>query len=202
MDCAVKVCGVKSAAFAREAARKGVSCLGFIFAPGSPRFLTPAEAREIAVQLPRTVKRVGVFTDHPVGEILSVARTVGLDIVQLHGSYKAEDVAALKAAGYGVWLLDDGATPPNPAGADALLVDGRKGNRTGGTGCLADWSRVAELKKHGIRVVLAGGLGPENAIAAARTGADILDFNGKLEMAPGEKSLALLDETLARLHNA
>lgn len=202
MECKVKVCGVKSAAFAREAVRKGVSFLGFIFAPASPRFLTPAEAREIAAKLPRTVKRVGVFTDHPVEEILSVARLVGLDIIQLHGSYKAEDVAALKASGYGVWLLDDGGTPPNLAGADALLVDGRKGNRTGGTGCLADWSRVAVLKNQGIRVVLAGGLGPENAAAAARTGADILDFNGKLETTPGEKSLALLDAALARLREA
>ncbi|MBR4616709.1 MAG: phosphoribosylanthranilate isomerase, partial [Kiritimatiellae bacterium] len=59
-------------------------------------------------------------------------------IVQLHGDYGADDVAALKAHGFEVWRL----APPDDAdfaGEDAVLLDGRKGAQRGGTGRLADW---------------------------------------------------------------
>ena len=110
--------------------------------------------------------------------------------MQLHGAYGETAVAAIRATGYEVWLLD---APPDSA-ADAVLLDGRTGAQCGGTGQLADWSRVAELKRTGRRVVLAGGLSAGNLSAAAATGADTLDFNSSLETSPGVKSIVLLDE--------
>ncbi len=201
MNCAIKVCGVRSAAFAQEAVRLGVEYLGFIFAPKSVRYILPSAAAKITAQLPRTVKKVGVFTTATLSEIKATAKEVGLDVVQLHGSYGAADIAELKACGYEVWLLDNGATPPETMGADALLIDGRRGTQTGGTGQVADWTRVAELKRGGCRVVLAGGIGEENIVDAAKTGADILDLNSKLETRPGEKSIELLTAALGRLRN-
>ncbi|MBR1837561.1 MAG: bifunctional indole-3-glycerol phosphate synthase/phosphoribosylanthranilate isomerase, partial [Kiritimatiellae bacterium] len=66
--------------------------------------------------------------------------------------------------------------------------------KTGGTGRLADWGRVAELKREGRRVVLAGGISAANAADAERTGADVLDANSSLETSPGEKSAVKLLE--------
>jgi len=193
----IKVCGVTDAVFAKAAAQRGVDYLGVIFVARSPRCVTQAQAQEIA-QAARTARPVkpprivGVFVEQTAREIAELATAVPLDVVQLHGAYDASDVAALKAKGLEVWRLYDGAA----AGEDATLLDGQVGKRRGGTGQLADWSLVAELKQQGRRVVLAGGLSAENIAAAAATGADIFDVNSSLETAPGVKSLKLLENFL------
>ena len=133
-----------------------------------------------------------MFVEQTAREIAALADAVPLDVVQLHGAYAASDVAALKAKGLEVWRLYDGAD----AHADATLLDGQVGKRRGGTGTLADWSLVAELKRRGRKVVLAGGLSSANIAAAAATGADILDVNSSLETAPGVKSIERLDALL------
>jgi len=192
----LKVCGITDAAFAVYAARRGVDYLGFVFADGSPRLVSPERAREIAdgVRLrdgrglpPRLV---GVFTTQDAREIADVASAVGLDVVQLHGAYSDDDVAALKTEGYEVWRLFAG----SPACEDAVLLDGRRGNTSG----KADWSLVAPLRSAGRRVVLAGGIGPSNVADAVRTGADVIDVSGSLETSPGVKSSGILDDLLAR----
>ena len=194
----VKACGVTDPDFAAEAARRGVDYLGVIFAAKSPRKVDGAKARQIAAAAraarPESSPRVvGVFTDGSAAEIAEMAATASLDVVQLHGEFGDEVVSALKGAGYEVWRL-------NGSGAeDAVLLDGRDGGKTGGTGRLADWALVGELKKKGFRVVLAGGLSAENCAAAAETGADILDFNSSIETSPGVKSLLKLDEIVGLL---
>jgi len=191
----VKVCGVTDPDFAAEAARCGVDYLGVIFAAKSPRKVDGAKARQIAAaaraarpESPPMV--VGVFTDGSAAEIAAMAADASLDVVQLHGEFVDEVVLALKGAGCEVWRLNGSGVE------DAVLLDGRDGGKTGGTGRLADWALVGELKKKGLRVVLAGGLSAENCAAAAETGADVLDFNSSLETSPGVKSLQRLDELL------
>lgn len=192
----LKVCGVTKPDFAREAVRRGVDYIGMIFVDGSPRRVDINTAPDIEAAA-KGAKIVGVFTNASVSEIVSAARRVTLNVVQLHGDYNGEAVGALKKLGFEVWRLDDGGAS---AGEDATLVDGSDGRKRGGTGKLADWSRVAELKREGRYVVLAGGLSADNIIEAAATGADVLDINSSLEIAPGEKSIAKLDELLAVLH--
>lgn len=197
----LKICGITDAAFAVEAAKRGIDYLGLIFAAGSPRRVTPEEAREIAAAA-RGPRFVGVFVEQSVEEIAHIAETVPLDVIQLHGDYGAEEVAALKEKGYEVWRLCgdiDGAAARERDAPDAVLLDGRDGARSGGTGKLADWSRVAELKRAGCRVVLAGGISAANIAAAVATGADILDVNSSLETSPGKKSIRLLGEFLAHM---
>lgn len=207
----LKVCGITDAAFAVEAARRGVRYLGLIFAERSPRRVAVGQACEIvaAVRGADTPRFVGVFVDHDAEEIGRIASCVGLDVIQLHGDYGAEAVAALKAKGYEVWRLCGDADVAVARDArpyrtvtqkrdipDAVLLDGRKGAQRGGTGVRADWSLVAPLKLAGRRVVLAGGISAANVAAASATGADILDVNSSIETSPGVKSLVLLDELL------
>ena len=202
MKLPVKVCGVNDAAFAVRAAELGVGWLGFIFADGSPRRVSPEKAREIAAAVRAAVaappRFVGVFVRGGAAEIAATAAFAGLDVVQLHGDFGADEIASLKERGFEVWrLASAGAVPP--AGEDAVLLDGRDGARTGGTGRLADWSLVAALKRDGRRVVLAGGISAENVAAAAATGADILDVNSSIETSPGSKSCALLETLVSAL---
>ena len=202
MNPKLKVCGVNDAAFAAGAARRGVDYLGLIFAAKSPRRVSPDAAKAIreaaaGASFKAPPKFVGVFVDTPVGEIARIAGSVPLDVVQLHGPYSDGDIGELRKVAPGqleVWrLLGDA-----PGAEDAVLLDGRDGAKTGGTGRRADWSLVPGLKHRGLKVVLAGGLSAENVAEAVGTGADVLDVNSSLETSPGAKSLTLLDALIAR----
>lgn len=205
----LKVCGINDAAFAVEAARRGVDFLGFIFAPGSPRRVSPGAAKEIAdlvravISFPSKPRFVGVFTSHSAEEIAEIADFARLDVVQLHSrDYGADEIKFLKAKVGEVWVLHGGEAGAEDSGgtddgrrcaADAVLLDGSDGKRSGGTGMRADWSLVAGLKAEGRRVVLAGGISAENIAAATATGADVIDVNSSLETSPGVKSASSLD---------
>ena len=199
----LKICGINDAAFAIEAARRGVDYLGLIFADGSPRRVTEERACEIIAAVRQTGKSprfVGVFANHSVAEIMRIAKTVPIDVIQLHGKYSKDDILQIKALNTEIWQLFLGSDPISFA--DAVLLDGRDGTRSGGTGKRADWSLVAPLKQAGRHVVLAGGISAENIAAAISTGADVIDVNSSLEMAPGCKSVALLDNLLSAVSTA
>ena len=226
----LKVCGITDAAFAVEAARRGVDYLGLIFAEGSPRRVTVEKADEIISAVRSATMEdvpaighdvsiaprfVGVFVDHSVDEIISIASRLKLDVIQLHGNYDAEKIAAIKSEGYEVWRLyaptgESQLVEAAIVGADdvlsfanAVLLDGRKGTQCGGTGMRADWSLVEPFKRAGRRVVLAGGISADNIADAIATGADIIDANSTLETAPGVKTVGRLDTLLASfLHGA
>ena len=189
----LKVCGINAPAFAAEAARLGVDYLGLIFAERSPRRVTVEAAREI-VAAAGGPRFAGVFTTQPADEIERTASSLGIGTIQLHGDYDASAVASLRKAGFEVWALDGSSAS---ASADAVLVDGRDGEKLGGTGRVADWSTVTKLKAAGRRVVLAGGISALNIGDAAGTGADVIDVNSSLETAPGVKSIDLLYSLMA-----
>ncbi len=198
----LKICGMTDSAFACAAAKGGVDYLGFIFSSKSPRCVTPERAAEIiaAVRKVASPRMVGVFTPRPVADVLRISDEVGFDVVQLHGRFTPEDVAAVKAGGREVWLLDDGGDPCATA-ADGILIDGVKGNLVGGTGERSDWSRVPIIQSAGKKAILAGGLSAENIADAYATGADVLDVNSSLETSPGVKSPDLLAHLLRKLND-
>src|SRR5262245_32498676 len=86
----VKVCGITRRQDAEIAADLGASAIGFLFWPGSPRYIEPAQARAIAARMPMTVARIGVFVDEPLARVVETADLVGLDGVQLHGEETPE----------------------------------------------------------------------------------------------------------------
>ena len=175
----LKICGVNDVSFAAEAERCGADYIGIIFAEGSPRRVTPAQAREIVQALQGTARPVGVFTSATVDEIVRIAAATGIGIVQLHRRALAEDVKALKEHGLEVWALAGGAE------ADAMLFDSSHG----------DGER--SLRKGGWLTVLAGGISYRNVEEAMRSGADVIDASGSLESSPGVKSMELLHQFIA-----
>ena len=183
----IKVCGIRDAAFAAEAARH-VDYLGFIFEPSSPRYVTVEQAAAIAASLGDTVRRrvrlVGVFVRGTPDEIAATMHRAGLDVVQLHRRASAADVAALRAAGYEVWTLAGGAE------GDGFLFDSSHGDGE------------TAFRKGGYKSILAGRIGVENVAAARRLGPDVLDVNSSLETKPGVKDAGLLAEFLRAFASA
>jgi phosphoribosylanthranilate isomerase len=192
----VKICGITNLEDAFLTAELGADALGFIFYLKSPRQVAPETAREIIAQLPPFVATVGVFVDEAAAVVQDLADRVGLDWVQLHGQeppdycrslkrrvikgFRIKDVSSLEA----LELYRDA--------VQAFLLDTYKKGQVGGTGESFDWHLAREAKQYG-RIILAGGLNPENvarAIAAARPQA--VDAASGTEAAPGKKDPAKL----------
>lgn len=196
----VKFCGLTRASDAVEAVRLGAAYAGVIFA-GGPRQLDPLRATEVLAPTRGTsTARVGVFGAQGVDEVLAMARVVPLDVLQLSYGESREQRVGLRAAFDGrVWAVKhvtdvrdvESAADWYDDGIDAVVLDAAVPGKLGGTGVALDWGAVApaveRLRRRG-RVVLAGGLRPENIATALRSlPADIVDVSSGVESAPGIK---------------
>ncbi|MCU7555294.1 bifunctional indole-3-glycerol-phosphate synthase TrpC/phosphoribosylanthranilate isomerase TrpF [Alteromonas sp. ASW11-19] len=192
----VKVCGLTSADGAAAAFSSGASFGGLIFADKSPRCVSTAQARDIVTTVPG--RYVGVFVNAPVDEVASLAGTLSLHVVQLHGNEDDDYRTALRNVlpqACEIWqaLGVTDALPANlpslldSAIIDRVLLDCKVGNQTGGTGQQFDWSLLAPIE-HKHKLVLAGGIGVETVGTALATGAGIIDVNSGVETTPGNKS--------------
>ena len=185
----VKVCGVTDGHDAAMAAGHGAAYAGLVMVPNTPRAVTCSQAEAIAGASP--VPLVGVFRNEKPMQVAYGARALGLRAVQLHGDEDALYIRALRSLlpeETEIWAAAAvGREVPRPRlGADRSLFDTQVGGRSGGTGIAFDWARLdgrADL----CRSLLAGGLTPSNARAAARVGAYALDVGSGVEMAPGRK---------------
>jgi phosphoribosylanthranilate isomerase len=194
----IKVCGITRLDDALHAVEQGATALGFVLWPKSPRAVSVHRAAEIIAGLPSDVMTVGVFVDEPVDSIRSVARCARLTAVQLHGdeppSYadaldwpviRAVSVSDLERASE-AWSVDT-----------ALLVDNVDPVRRGGTGAAVDWTRAADIAKTR-RVVLAGGLTPDNVASAIRAVHPFgVDVSSGVEAAPGVKDFDKVTQFIA-----
>jgi phosphoribosylanthranilate isomerase len=207
----VKICGLTRSVDAEAADAAGAAYLGVIFA-GGPRMRPPAEAR--ATLAGRRAHKVGVFGAQAPAEIAAICESVRLDVVQLHGEVDAERVSAVRAAtGLEIWAVvrtADGILPEVAEAlaeeADALVVDALVPGKLGGTGVAVPWSILGEsldAMSAGARVVLAGGLTPENvAEAIDYVAPSIVDVSSGVESAPGIKDHARIRAFIAAVRAA
>ncbi len=200
----VKICGTTNLEDARAAVEAGADALGFIFAP-SPRRISPKEAKKIIAELPKAVEKVGVFVNQKPEIILDTVKTAGLTGVQLHGDEEAEFIRELHKVLKGSARIFN-AVPVNLVEHSlagnflrheareliyAVLVDSSSSGKRGGTGKSYDWDAAAPLLKFigkKYRLVMAGGLRPENVSAAIDAvmpwGVDVVSG---VEKEPGKK---------------
>jgi phosphoribosylanthranilate isomerase len=188
----VKICGVTNWSDARLAVDLGAHALGFNFYPPSPRSISPAVAWEIVRKLPPLVATVGVFVNWPAHVVAALAGALRLDGVQLHGDEQpgeAKDLArrfgVIKAFAVGPRFRL--ATLAKYKAASAFLLDGYHSALYGGTGRTADWRLARQAKRYG-RVIVAGGLRPDNvAQAIAEAQPFGIDVASGVEARPGKK---------------
>jgi phosphoribosylanthranilate isomerase len=186
----VKVCGLTRRQDALLAAELGADAVGFVFAPRSRRLADPGVVAAAVRELPPLVVAVGVFQDQSLEEVRERVRACGLHVAQLHGGEDMEYVRALGVPVLKAVALSCRQDVDRLAGFPGLggfLLDTAAGGASGGTGQTFDWSWAREARRYG-RVVLAGGLTPDNVADAVRQVRPWgVDAASGTESAPGVK---------------
>lgn len=211
----VKICGITHYEDARSASEAGADYLGFIFYPPSPRAISPRAAAEIVARLRqqaaggprRTPRLVGVFVNEPVERIAATLERCRLDLAQLSGdeepaavtdpasslfgrAYQCLRLRSLSGAEEKVQLH----AAPDRIDGPRLLLDTPYGMLYGGSGAVGDWAIGALASSTLPRLMLAGGLTPDNVAEAVRHVRPFaVDVASGVEAGPGKK-----DPTLVR----
>lgn len=208
MTTRVKICGLRDAGHVAAAVQAGAAYVGFVFFPRSPRHVTPAEARALAIEVPPGIAKVALSVDADDVALDAIVEAVPLDMLQLHGHESPERVAEVRAR-YGLPVMkavgiaseaDLALLDEHLRVADQLLVDARPpkgGALPGGNGIAFDW-RLVSARRWPRPWMLAGGLTPDNVAEAVRlTGAPQVDVSSGIETAPGVKDAELIRRFLA-----
>lgn len=211
----VKICGVRTAAAAAQAAAAGAAYLGFNFYPPSPRSLDFQAAAEAVKGAPAGIARVALVVDAENAFLKALLDAVPVDMLQLHGAETPERVREIRAlSGLPVMkalgIRDAGdleQIPAHEAVADQLLIDAKPprngdGFLPGGNALTFDWRLIAG-RRWARPWLLAGGLTAQNVAEAVRlTGAAQVDVSSGVESAPGIKDPAKVSAFIAAAHSA
>lgn len=193
-----KICGLTRPDEAEHVVELGADALGLNFWPKSKRHLPLESGLPWLRDLAGRVTRIGVFVNATEDEIRTALESGAIDAAQLHGDEPVPLVASLVDQGYPVFkalgvkdraALEIAAVYPG----DTLLLDAWAPVEYGGTGETMDWAlgREAVVAWPDRRIVLAGGLTPENVADAIRQvrpfGVDVA--SGVEAGTPGRKDL-------------
>ncbi len=198
----IKICGITNVDDALTAVDAGADALGFVFYEKSPRKVDLQTTRKIVQALPKAIEKVGVFVNQDEDSICAAADEAGLTAVQLHGDSlnphiadeileRRPDIKVVIAISMDQKKPEAGVVKWNPKAVHAFLVDAANTATYGGSGETFDWQAsrpsVEAIARAG-RVVVAGGLDPDNVGEAIRIlkpwGVDV---SSGVEASPGKK---------------
>ncbi len=186
----VKICGITRIEDAQAAVDAGADAIGLVFYPPSPRHVELEQAARIVASLPPFVTTVGLFVNADSETIAGAVAACGLDLIQFHGN-ECPDYCARHGR---PWIralrmkddIDLAAEAGRFSGARGLLLDAYRPGVPGGTGETFDWARIPAALAG--RIVLAGGLTPDNVEQAVRQVRPwAVDVSGGVESEPGIK---------------
>lgn len=154
----VKICGIMTAQDAQFANAMGADFIGFVFAP-SKRQVLPADAKKFAHKVTGQTKKVGVFVNETIDQMIAIAEEVGLDYIQLHGQEDAHIAKQLPYPIIKAFSIDEALkTDLSAYPCTYILID----TPGGGTGQTFDWTKLQQLSIPKNRLLLAGGLNMDN----------------------------------------
>ncbi len=182
----IKICGITTEEDGLLAVALGANAVGFVFSP-SKRQVNVATARDIARRLPPETLTVAVFRNESAQRAVDITHEAGLKAAQLSGHETAEEsmhvarhvpmmIKGLSPGAQGLERLDD-------YGAHAVLLD----SPAPGSGEVFDWA-LTEGVPSNTRIILAGGLTPDNVADGIRTVRPWgVDVSSGVEKSPGRK---------------
>jgi phosphoribosylanthranilate isomerase len=201
----IKICGLTTPEDALAAIELGADALGFNFVATSKRFLRPETGRDWISALPENVQKVAILANPSWGEASGAAAVPGINSLQLHGAETPEFCRRLMEAGIRFAKALPVSGPESVANVpnfftDTILLDSAMGGEFGGSGRPFPWEIARDFVRANprLRVILAGGLTPENvaeAVAVVRPFG--VDVTSGVESAPGRKDYARLRAFLA-----
>lgn len=186
----VKICGITNPDDAFAAVRFGADALGFVFFPGSPRYIAFSVAAAIIRELPAFVPAVGVFVNEHEQRIEEIIQQTGIDTVQLHGNESPEMCSLSRRVIKAIRVKSLDSLDPLihfQNRVSAFLLDTFTPDVFGGSGQIFNWDIAVEAKQFG-RIILAGGLSPENITdAVKRVKPYAVDVSSGVEAEKGRK---------------
>ena len=193
----VKICGITKWEDAKLCAELGAHAIGLNFFDGSSRCLTPFAAAELIRRLPPFVAPIGVFVNWSQAPVVALCKALRLSAAQLHGEETPQtvDAVARHLPVIKALRLGQGSAALNFSryrGVSAFLLDSALSGHYGGTGTTGNW-HLARTAAQTQRVILAGGLTPENVAEAIRIVRPYaVDVASGVEARPGKKDPAKL----------
>ena len=185
----VKICGITNADDARLAVEAGADALGFIFVENTPRFIPPDRALSIIRDLPPFVTPVGVFWDHPPGQVKAVAEQCGLRALQFHGDEPPEALMDYRLPVIKTIKLAEAADLSRMDGyrVAAFLLDSPARWSEGQPREPVEWTLARQAASRGL-IILSAGLTAENVAEGIRIARPYgVDVNSGVEAEPGRK---------------
>jgi phosphoribosylanthranilate isomerase len=205
MPVKVKICGVTAIGDALVAVAAGADALGLMFYDKSPRYLTHTAAAKIVEALPPFVAKVGVFVDPSEADVRRAIAECGIDTLQFHGQESPEFCRRFGLKVIKAFRIQsaDSLKPLTAYSAEAWLLDSHVPGQLGGTGEKFNWDLAAMAVRQSSRVVLAGGLTPENVAEAARAVQPYaVDVSSGVESSPGKKDAQKVTAFIAAAKSA
>lgn len=200
----IKICGITNLEDALAAAAAGADALGFNFYKKSPRCIEPQKAAEIIEQLPPFIVPVGIFVNEREDRIREILASTGIQAVQFHGDESPEFCQRFGGRVIKAFQVKDKESLQNMAHyrVGAFLLDSYRDDVRGGTGVAFDWHLAVVAKTFG-KVILAGGLTPENVAEAVKLVQPYgVDVAGGVEKEKGVKDHAKLKKFITEVRRA
>ena len=201
----IKICGITRVEDALAAAQLGAHAIGLVFFAGSPRAVTPQQARDIIAALPPFVVPVGLFVNADAQTVRATIAAAPVQLLQFHGDETPQYCAGfslpyLRAVRVrpGIDLLQYARDFHTARG---LLLDAYVDGAHGGTGATFDWSLIP--RDLPVPVVLSGGLHAENVTEAVRRVRPwAVDVSSGVESAKGIKDVRKMEAFMTGVRNA
>lgn len=184
----VKICGITNLVDALNAISSGADALGFVFYPDSPRYITPEAARKIIEKLPPFVEKVALFVNETAETIRSVCLETGCTLAQIHFDVTDNFFDMLHFPALRV-IRAQKREDIHQYADHYRLIDaycetyGGSGKRLN-----IEWFEGVDCSK----IILAGGLDPENVASLKSYGFYGVDVSSGVEISKGKKSTDLV----------
>ena len=202
----IKICGMKFPENIHDVTGLKPDFMGFVFYPKSPRYAEPLDIKTLN-SIPKTIKKIGVFVNESLENILTMVYKYKLDGVQMHGSENVEDCRKLKNAGlivlkaFPIAEAYNFKVTKNYEGACDYFLFDTKTETYGGSGVKFNWSILDEYKGE-TPFLISGGIAANDAEAILKIEHPKyvgIDLNSKFEVSPGLKNVELLKQFIAEI---
>lgn len=206
MSIRIKLCGLTRPQDAALASSLGADAVGMIFYAESARNVSLKQAKEVISELNPLCTAVAVVVNPEVKFVETLLSHLDIQLIQFHGDESAAFCSQFKMPYIKALRMKEGTRPGDVrkqyAGARGLLLDTFDSKLVGGTGRSFDWGLLEPTASEPCRpeLILAGGIGPENALDAIRqTGIRSIDVSSGIEIAPGIKDHHKMRELVQRV---